>query len=53
MKNRNENTTNPQFSYRSFTFFESFFIMVDKYLSQKNSPFKGAKYDVGTVSVSY
>jgi hypothetical protein len=42
MKNRNENTTFIQFSYRSFTIFRTFFkTFIVKDLQIKKAPFKG------------
>ncbi len=41
MKNRNENTTIIQISYRSFTIFKSFFkLLIMKHLSNKKAPVK-------------
>ena len=42
MKNRDENTTIPQLSYRTFTIFETFFTVESEIVVQYTSPFKGA-----------
>jgi len=41
MKNRDENTTIPQLSYRRFTIFETFFILIAKQLPNKKAPEEG------------
>jgi len=42
MKNRDENTTNIRFSYRTFTIFETFFLIYYETLRQQKSPVNGA-----------
>ena len=42
MKNRDENTTIQQLSYRIFTIFETFFTIESEIIAQKKGPFAGA-----------